>query len=65
MVKIVKLGKMPDLIVEFTCDKCGCVFTAEKEDYVRNVEMTREGICSIYLCICPCCDHAVDERICK
>ena len=35
MIKVIKIGKMPDPIVEFTCDNCGCVFTAEEEDYVR------------------------------
>lgn len=65
MIKVIKIGKMPDPIVEFTCDNCGCVFTAEKEDYVCNDEWTREGLCSIYLCVCPCCDYAVHERICK
>ena len=65
MIKVIKIGKMPDPIVEFTCDNCGCVFTAEKEDYVRNDEWTREGLYSTYLCVCPCCDYAVHERICK
>ena len=67
MIKVIKIGKikMPDPIVEFTCHNCGCVFTAEKEDYVDKDEWTREGLCSVYLCVCPCCDHAVVERIYK
>lgn len=58
-VKIIKDGELSLLkeTIEFKCDKCGCVFTADKDDYMYRSDQS-EGI-SWYQISCPYCSNWV------
>lgn len=51
-MQILKDGVKPDTRKQFRCDNCGCVWIADKNEY-----MTRIGEYQSveYPCPCPCC----------
>ena len=54
-MKIIKQGNY-NPIKRFECDKCGCVFEAEKGEYQFLPFKENE-----YLCKCPTCENFVWE----
>lgn len=57
---IVKNGKIPNRIICFECDYCGCLFEAEKGEYLcsSQMEVLHNGL-GQYKCKCPCCNNMV------
>ena len=58
-VKIIKKGDLGLLreTIEFNCDKCGCIFTADKDDYKYKSDQIEE--ISWYQIKCPYCSNWV------
>lgn len=57
-MEIIKKGNLDYLkgIVKFKCDRCKCVFKANKGEYYILTD-SRNGI--YYTCDCPTCDYRV------
>lgn len=55
-IKIIKPGKKPDTTLTFTCENCGCVFTATDEDYEEEFTTRNLYMMSAY---CPCCHRKI------
>lgn len=48
-------------IVQFLCDKCGCIWDAEENEY----HMVSNGYNEVYAaCNCPTCGKKEYEKIC-
>lgn len=58
-MKIIKLGVTDKKTKQFTCDKCGCVFEADKGEYrfADQMEALHDGIEAV--CDCPHCKSKV------
>lgn len=61
-VKILKKGDLGIIrgTIEFNCDKCGCIFTADKDDYKYKTDQI-EGI-SWYQIKRPYCSNWVHKN---
>lgn len=60
-MKIIKEGNKELLkkTKRFNCDKCGCVFEADKGEYKCYTQYNTDK----YYCVCPCCKNdAYEER---
>ena len=55
MKRIINRVKVPNPIKRFKCSKCGCVFEADPEDYVRRFDYY-EGE-AYYYSGCPECGN--------
>ena len=59
MIGIIKQGKQADKlpIMRFNCYSCGCIFTANKDDYVLQEDFKNKGrlLIQSYFCDCPNC----------
>ena len=55
-MQIIKQGKIPVYKKTFECDVCGCVFEAERGEYVASgqMEVMHDNLPN-YKCKCPCC----------
>ena len=51
-MKIIKHGVYDPKIRRFYCQSCGCIFDAEEDEYLREIDCRNE---TIYSCICPDC----------
>lgn len=62
-MKILKQGVRPTYSKEFTCKRCGCVFSAERNEYCASsqMEMMHDNLGS-YKCKCPCCGDMVYQN---
>lgn len=59
-MRIIKDGTIPITTVTFECDECGCIFDAEKGEYMYSsqMEVMHDGL-GDYKCKCPCCNTMV------
>ena len=60
-MKIIKRGD-PDKAkgaVQFECDRCGCIFKAEKGEWSYAPSIAQQRGEATYVCKCPCCGKAV------
>lgn len=55
-MKIVRMGKTEPTTKRITCEYCGCIFEAEREEYniTSQLGVMHDGL-QAYNCICPCC----------
>ena len=44
--------------IQFECERCGCIFKADKDEYETMLDCHNE---LIYLCNCPTCGFVVYE----
>lgn len=44
--------------IQFECEKCGCIFKADKYEYETILNCNND---LIYLCDCPTCGYVVYE----
>lgn len=60
-MKIIKPGNpnYKNKPIEFTCETCGCVFEADKNEYDTGVMYN--DFCNY--CTCPTCGHTVRKDI--
>lgn len=58
-MKIIKFGVTDKKTKQFTCDECGCVFEANKDEYrfADQMEALHDGIEAV--CDCPHCKSKV------
>lgn len=58
-MKIIKDGDLNRLkrIRRFSCDTCGCLFEADKDEYEADTQYNE----TFYLCNCPCCGSKAKE----
>ena len=62
-ITIIKAGtKKKHEPIEFKCYKCGCIFTADEEDYEEEFSI---GNTSYLKIDCPCCGHSVIQHTTK
>lgn len=56
-MKIIKEGKVPTGTKRFECKECGCIFEADKSEYVfpSSLAFQRDGI--VAECKCPTCNR--------
>lgn len=61
-IKIIQNGDLNRLYrtIEFTCNACGCVFEADKEDYTYQYSQREDY--GWYEIKCPCCDKWVTKK---
>lgn len=62
MITIIKDGVKPKktkTIYKTTCERCGCVFEFEYEDFFA-IERRPDGNATIN---CPCCDKIIEKRM--
>lgn len=45
--------------VEFTCDRCGCIFIAKEGEYGFAPSIAQQRGEATYTCKCPTCKHEV------
>ena len=55
-MNIIKQGKILGITKTFKCDNCGCIFKAERGEYVASSQMeVMHDDLPAYKCKCPCC----------
>ena len=59
-MKIIKKGILPKYTKTFTCEKCGCIFEADKTEYFGSsqMEVMHDGLPG-HKCKCPTCGNMV------
>lgn len=63
-MQIIKHGKLPRH--QYTCNKCGCVFTYVDREIAKNisaVRITDDGLSTICFIECIECGHPIPARI--
>lgn len=55
MIRILKHGKPKLYVRRFVCDKCGCVFLADRDEYISVWDYLNHTPSIAYECECPCC----------
>lgn len=57
-MNILKAGNLNriDNVKHFECDTCGCIFEADRTEYLRETDF-RNG--HYFICKCPTCDRDV------
>ncbi len=60
-MKIIRQGNyiIANRIIKFSCENCGCVFEADKDEYTPYYEC-KNKVCKVRAMIfCPCCGRVV------
>lgn len=60
-MKIIKEGD-PNKIngdVEFECSQCGCIFVADRTEWIYAPQIAQQRGEGTYICKCPCCRYNV------
>ena len=55
-MRIIKEGRIPDVVVQFTCKICGTVWEATYRELLEDMG-------DIELCECPNCDYLNDSKV--
>lgn len=61
-INVIKMGDLSRLkkTEEFSCKECGCVFTADREDY--SYQFSQRESTGWLETKCPCCDNFVTKK---
>ena len=60
-MKIIKEGDPEKAkgVVQFECDQCGCIFVADKTEWIYAPQTAQQRGEGTYICKCPCCRYNV------
>lgn len=60
-MRIISKGDLSrlDKVIRFTCEECGCVFEASKEEY--SYDYYQRDDTTLYWIRCPVCNHVIDR----